>query len=79
MQIKQDYQVIANLLNNAIKFTKEGTISINVEDKENSQVTISVKDTGAGISPEIAPRLFTKFVTTSDAGTDLGFTYQKVL
>ncbi|MGA6923821.1 MAG: HAMP domain-containing sensor histidine kinase, partial [Nitrososphaeraceae archaeon] len=58
------YQVIANLLNNAIKFTKEGTISINVEDKENSQVTISVKDTGAGISPEIAPRLFTKFVTT---------------
>ncbi|MGC2483506.1 MAG: HAMP domain-containing sensor histidine kinase [Nitrososphaeraceae archaeon] len=66
------YQVIANLLNNAIKFTREGTISINVEDKENSQVTISVKDTGAGISPEIAPRLFTKFVTTSDAGTGLG-------
>jgi two-component sensor histidine kinase len=71
------YQVIANLLNNAIKFTKEGTISINVEDKENSQVTISVKDTGAGISPEIAPRLFTKFVTTSDAGTGLGLYLSK--
>ncbi|MGA8106369.1 MAG: HAMP domain-containing sensor histidine kinase [Nitrososphaeraceae archaeon] len=71
------YQVIANLLNNAIKFTKEGTISINVEDKENSQVTISVKDTGAGISPEIAPRLFTKFATTSDAGTGLGLYLSK--
>jgi two-component sensor histidine kinase len=71
------YQVIANLLNNAIKFTKEGTISINVEDKENSQVTISVEDTGAGISPEIAPRLFTKFVTTSDAGTGLGLYLSK--
>lgn len=70
------YQVIANLLNNAIKFTREGTISINVEDK-NSQVTISVKDTGAGISPEIAPRLFTKFVTTSDAGTGLGLYLSK--
>ena len=71
------YQVIANLLNNAIKFTKEGTISINVEDKENSQVTISIKDTGAGISPEIAPRLFTKFATTSDAGTGLGLYLSK--
>lgn len=71
------YQVIANLLNNAIKFTREGTISINVEEKENSQVTISVKDTGAGISPEIAPRLFTKFVTTSDAGTGLGLYLSK--
>lgn len=71
------YQVIANLLNNAIKFTKEGTISINVEDKENSQVTISIKDTGAGISPEIAPRLFTKFATTSDVGTGLGLYLSK--
>ena len=71
------YQVIANLLNNAIKFTKEGTISIEVEDKENSQVTISVKDTGAGISPEIAPRLFTKFATTSDVGTGLGLYLSK--
>jgi two-component system, OmpR family, sensor histidine kinase VicK len=71
------YQVIANLLNNAIKFTKEGTISINLEDKGNSQVTVSVKDTGSGISSEIAPRLFTKFATTSDAGTGLGLYLSK--
>ncbi|HEY6405633.1 MAG TPA: HAMP domain-containing sensor histidine kinase, partial [Nitrososphaeraceae archaeon] len=71
------YQVIANLLNNAIKFTKEGTISINVKDEENSLVTVSVKDTGAGISSEIATRLFTKFATTSDAGTGLGLYLSK--
>jgi nitrogen-specific signal transduction histidine kinase len=71
------YQVIANLLNNAIKFTKEGTISINVKDEQNSLVTVSVKDTGAGISSEIATRLFTKFATTSDAGTGLGLYLSK--
>ena len=71
------YQVIANLLNNAIKFTKEGIISIYVEDKENSQVTVSMKDTGSGISSEVAPRLFTKFATTSDAGTGLGLYISK--
>jgi nitrogen-specific signal transduction histidine kinase len=71
------YQVIANLLNNAIKFTKEGTISINVKDEKNSLVTVSVKDTGAGISSEIATRLFTKFATTSDAGTGLGLYLSK--
>jgi len=71
------YQVIANLLNNAIKFTKEGTISINVKDEKNSLVTVSVKDTGAGISSEIVTRLFTKFATTSDAGTGLGLYLSK--
>ena len=58
------YQVIANLINNAIKFTKEGTISIKVENKNKIQVAIAVKDTGTGINSEILPRLFTKFSTS---------------
>jgi signal transduction histidine kinase len=42
-------QVISNLINNSIKFTKEGSISINMERKEDEQqVIISVKDTGEG-------------------------------
>ena len=57
-------QVISNLLGNAIKFTKEGTICIITEDKDN-QVVVSVKDTGTWIHPEILPRLFSKFVTKS--------------
>jgi signal transduction histidine kinase len=64
-------QVVANLLDNAAKFTKEGTITISVE-KENGQVIVSVQDTGAGIDGDIIPRLFSKFATKSDKGTGLG-------
>ena len=35
-------------------------------------VVVSVKDSGAGIDPEIMPRLFTKFTTKSFQGTGLG-------
>jgi signal transduction histidine kinase len=70
-------QVISNLLNNAIKFTQEGTISISLERKEydddNDHIVISVKDSGQGINPEILPKLFTKFATKSQlGGTGLG-------
>jgi signal transduction histidine kinase len=73
------YEVIANLLHNAIKFTKEGTIHImaNVKRNNSNEVTISIKDTGAGINPEILPRLFTKFATKSDIGTGLGLYISK--
>ena len=33
---------------------------------------MSIKDTGIGIAPEIMPRLFTKFATKSERGTELG-------
>ena len=38
---------------------------------------VSVKDTGTGIDPEIMPRLFTKFVSKSVAGTGLGLFISK--
>jgi signal transduction histidine kinase len=76
-------QVISNLLVNAIKFTKEGTISIsaqeNIESIKNSniqEVIVTVKDTGSGIDPEIVPNLFSKF-TTSEQGTGLGLFISK--
>jgi two-component system sensor histidine kinase VicK len=65
-------QVIANLLRNAINFTEGGgPISITA-NTNNQQVIISIRDTGSGISPEIYPKLFTKFVTKSKKGTGLG-------
>jgi signal transduction histidine kinase len=75
-------QVIYNLLDNAIKFTKEkeGGITIIVQKKEedNDQVIISIKDTGEGIDPEISSRLFTKFATKSKrGGTGLGLFISK--
>ena len=70
-------QVVSNLLSNAIKFTdKGGEISLNVE-RNTRQVTVSVKDNGQGIDPEMYPRLFTKFATNSTAGTGLGLYISK--
>ena len=77
------YQVILNLLNNAIKFTKEGRIVISaaaVQEKNghNDVVIVSVSDTGQGIDYEILPRLFTKFATKSETGgTGLGLFISK--
>jgi signal transduction histidine kinase len=67
-------QVISNLISNAVKFTKVGTVTVAAEKlkEDNQQVIISVKDTGNGIDPEILPRLFTKFATKSDKGTGIG-------
>ena len=72
------YQIIANLLTNAIKFTKEGTISISVGVKDDTNELItSVKDSGEGIHHVIMPRLFTKFATKSNMGTGLGLFISK--
>jgi len=71
-------QVISNLLRNAVKFTNEGTVTINAE-KQGNHVLVSIKDTGSGIDPEIMPRLFTKFATKSDEGTGLGLFISKAI
>jgi signal transduction histidine kinase/ActR/RegA family two-component response regulator len=69
-------QVISNLLSNALKFTNENdTIDVTIEKKDTGSiggVTVSIKDTGTGIDPEIFPRLFTKFATKTYRGTGLG-------
>jgi signal transduction histidine kinase len=60
-------QVIDNLLNNALKFTNEGTISVSVESQD-----------GQGIDPGILPKLFTKFASKSEVGgTGLGLFISK--
>lgn len=70
-------EVVANLVENAIKYTKKGSVSIDIggNDKE---VKISIEDTGIGIPNEDLPHLFQKFyrVDNSDTreigGTGLG-------
>jgi len=72
------FRVLDNLLNNAVKFTKEGTVTITAEKKEDSkEVVINIKDTGIGIDPELLPRLFSKFATKSHQGTGLGLFISK--
>ena len=53
-------QVLINLLNNAARFTKQGSISISVCRKE-KEIVFSVTDTGVGISPKDIPHIFEEF------------------
>ena len=72
--------VISNLLDNAIKFTKEGEIFVSTEKVDNSNnphALVTVKDTGEGIDPEILPNIFSKFITNSFEGLGLGMYISK--
>jgi signal transduction histidine kinase len=74
-------QVLSNLVNNALKFTKFGTVYVSIEEakngEKNKEFIISVKDTGTGIDSDIMPRLFTKFASKSQTGTGLGLFISK--
>lgn len=72
-------QVINNLLNNALKFTKQGqiTLSTEKEKKYGKEAIVKIQDSGPGIDPDIMPRLFTKFATKSYSGTGLGLFISK--
>jgi two-component system, OmpR family, sensor histidine kinase VicK len=73
-------QVLSNLVGNALKFTKSGTVSVSIEISNNDgkkEFIVSVKDTGTGIDSDIMPRLFTKFVSKSETGTGLGLFISK--
>lgn len=69
-------QVISNILDNAIKFTVQGIISVDTE-LVHSNINVSVRDTGTGIDPSVRPRLFTKFASSSQTGTGLGLFISK--
>lgn len=71
-------EVLGNLLSNAFKFTdRGGTVELAVEGVDN-EVTITVRDSGAGIPPEQLPHIFEKFyqannqAQSSSRGTGLG-------
>ena len=76
-------QVLGNLLNNAMKFTERGTVSLRVSRQPcptdgQARLRFEVCDTGVGIAPDVLPRLFTAFVqgdsstTRRYGGTGLG-------
>ena len=81
-------RIISNLLTNAVKYTNDGYIDLDVECtniKDKCNLTIIVKDTGRGISEERIPELFTKFnrlESDKDSdiqGTGLGLAITKSL
>jgi signal transduction histidine kinase len=71
-------QVLTNLLDNSINSSQEGIISVTTTiDPDTNNITVSVKDGGSGINPNIIPRLFSKFATASERGTGLGLYISK--
>ncbi|MCR5685232.1 MAG: DegV family EDD domain-containing protein [Lachnospiraceae bacterium] len=80
-------QILINVLNNAIKYTKEGSVSLSIQcgDRSDDELTViySVSDTGIGIKKENIPYLFTAFKRVDEEnnrrieGTGLGLSIVK--
>ena len=58
-------QIITNLVSNAIRYTELGTITINCQTNDDEQWSISVVDTGIGISPEAQSQIFEPYFRVS--------------
>jgi PAS domain S-box-containing protein len=82
-------QILTNLIANAVKYTAEGTVTVRVTDVYDREVgaaaTVSVRDTGPGISEADQARLFERFVrldteaTRRESGTGLGLSVSQQL
>lgn len=82
-------QVVSNLVTNAVKFTSEGSITVEVSSycpaQQKNALCFSVKDTGIGISQQHQERLFQRFEQADDSttrqfgGTGLGMAITKML
>ncbi|WP_181233443.1 ATP-binding protein [Enhygromyxa salina] len=82
-------QIVANLAGNAVKFTPEGSVSVEADldhlDPDGVWVRVRVRDTGVGMSEDAAQRVFEPFVqadsstTREYGGTGLGLTIAKQL
>ncbi|MGE5464945.1 MAG: PAS domain S-box protein, partial [Syntrophothermus sp.] len=62
-------QVMINLVNNAIKFTETGKISLKAEALEGARVLITVRDTGIGIPPDKLEAVFQEFTQVDTSST----------
>lgn len=73
-------QVITNFVNNAIKFTNEGSITISYT-KDKHDLKVQVSDTGIGIAEHDQSRIFERFIKINDfkQGTGLGLTISKMI
>ena len=78
-------QIICNLVNNALKFTKKGHVVIQVANADHEKLRISISDTGIGITKTMQAEVFAKFIQADSStarkygGTGLGLAIAKYL
>ncbi|MES2987744.1 MAG: response regulator [Pseudomonadota bacterium] len=78
-------QILKNLLSNAFKFTEEGRVALRIEPVEGKRLSLTVTDTGIGISPEKHQAIFEAFRQADGAinrkygGTGLGLSISREL
>jgi signal transduction histidine kinase len=67
------HQILYNLLNNAVRFTRKGSITLSIENDDNL-LSFIIQDTGIGISPENGEKIFERFYKVDDfsGGAGLG-------
>ncbi len=69
-------RMFGNLLDNAIKFTEHGGVTVNANQERESSITVTIEDTGIGIPAESLPYIFDRFYRVDQArarsGTGLG-------
>jgi signal transduction histidine kinase/CheY-like chemotaxis protein len=63
------FQILLNLINNAVKFTKSGSITLTIEENEGQKenLVFSVQDTGVGISKDQQKVIFDRFTQANDS------------
>jgi signal transduction histidine kinase len=70
--------VLVNLFLNALDaMPRGGRLEVSLEETSAGGVRLTITDTGTGIAPEIATRLFTPFTTTKETGTGLGLSISR--
>jgi heavy metal sensor kinase len=77
-------RLLSNLLDNAIKYTSAGgSVKVSLSESEGRGATLTVKDTGAGISAGDLPRIFERFYrgdrSRSESGTGLGLSLARAI
>jgi two-component system sensor kinase FixL len=76
----QVQQVVMNLVRNAIEAmaaVEERRLTVGAGIAEDGMIEVSIADTGPGLPPDVAARLFQPFVTTKDKGMGLGLSISR--
>ena len=71
------YQVLLNLMKNALEATPEGKTVTVILDKVDNEIIINIKDEGKGIPHDVVPKIFRAYFTTKENGSGIGLNLSK--